>query len=536
MHRLDAPALPEDVRTVVPELRRGEPSIVKPLDEATMAGYALTRDVSGRPALAWRVEIPRGIHHHGDQTLRYLVASLAVVALTSVLLTLLLVERTVLARLQRLIAGIMGIAAGADASRRLPVEGNDELADVGRTANAMLQSLQDAQRVQKESEARYRALVEVSPDAILVTNRGKILFNNTGAERLFGAPAGGLLGTPLRERIHPDSRGKLQVQLGGIDPQSTLAGSAITVGFSRMTEAQILTLDERVVDVELVSVVIDYLGSPAVQAIVRDATDRKRTERELERAKEAAEAANAAKSAFLANMSHELRTPLNAIIGYSEMLEEEARDGGQHALIPDLRNVQTAGRHLLTLINDLLDLSRIEAGKLELQLETCDVRGLVREVAATVHPLAEKNGNTVRVVCPETLDPMMVDPMRLRQVLLNLLGNAAKFTEKGEVLLEVERLDDADEAWIAFRVRDSGIGMSPEQMDRLFQTFSQADPSTTRKYGGSGLGLAISRRLCRMMGGDVTVESRPGQGSVFTVRLPVPGARPPSPPSPPPAS
>jgi PAS domain S-box-containing protein len=523
MHRLDAPALPDDVRSVVPELRRGVPVVVTPLDAYTLAGYALSRDVDGRPALAWRVEIPRGISEHGNATLRYLLASLAVVAITSILLTLLLVERTVLSRLHRLTAGILGIAAGADASRRLPVEGDDELAEVGRTANAMLQSLQDAQRVQKESEARYRALVELSPDAILVTSRGKILFTNSGAERLFGAAPGGLLGTLLRDRIHPDSRGKLQVQLGGIDPQSTLAGSAIHFGFSRMTEAQIVTLDERVVDVELVSVVIDYLGSAAVQAIIRDATDRKRVERELERAKEAAETANAAKSAFLANMSHELRTPLNAIIGYSEMLEEEARDADQEALIPDLRNVQTAGRHLLTLINDLLDLSKIEAGKLELQLEPCDVQGLVREVAATVRPLAEKNGNTVRVTCPE-MEPVVTDPMRLRQVLLNLLGNAAKFTEKGDVTLEVEPESGADEPWVAFRVRDSGIGMSPEQMDRLFQTFSQADASTTRKYGGSGLGLAISRRLCRMMGGDVTVESSPGTGSVFTVRLPAPPA------------
>jgi signal transduction histidine kinase len=286
----------------------------------------------------------------------------------------------------------------------------------------------------------------------------------------------------------------------------------------------VVTVQGRVLEVELVSVVIEYLGKPAVQAIVRDVTERKRAARELQAAKEAAEAANASKSAFLANMSHELRTPLNAIIGYSEMLEEDASDGGQAAIVPDLRKIQAAGRHLLTLINDLLDLSKIEAGKLELTLESCDVSALVREVAATVHPLVKKNGNILRLTCPEDVEPIDVDPTRLRQVLLNLLGNATKFTSKGEVALEVAPEGANGERWIAFRVKDTGIGMTAEQMGRLFQPFSQADASTTRKYGGTGLGLVISRRLARLMGGDVTVESEEGRGSTFTVRLPAPTA------------
>ena len=329
MDRLDVPSLPAEDKPAVAALAAGAPSFVRPLSVESLAGYALTRDVYGTPALIWRVEIPRDVFANGQDTLRYLAASLWLVALTSVLLTLILLERTVLSRLHRLSDGIHAVATNTDASRRLPVEGSDELADLARSGNTMLHSLEEAQRVQQESEARYRALVQLSPDAILVTSRGQILFSNTGAERLFQAESGGLLGTALRDRIHPDSRELLQAHLGGIDPQFTLSPSiTIYPGMSRTVEAQILTVQGRVVDVELVSVVIEYLGQPAVQAIVRDVTERKRAARELQKAKEAAEAANATKRPFLANMSHELRTPLNAIIGYSEMLEEEAREGG----------------------------------------------------------------------------------------------------------------------------------------------------------------------------------------------------------------
>jgi PAS domain S-box-containing protein len=524
MDRLDLPSLPAEDRPALTALTAGVGSFVRPLDEETMAGYALTRDLDGTPALVWRVDIPRHVYANGQDTMRYLAASLSLVALTSVLLTLILIERTVLSRLHRLSDGIRAVAASNDSSRRLPVDGGDELADLARTGNLMLQSLDEANRVQQESEARYRALVQLSPDAILVTSRGQIMFSNTGAERLFQAEPGGLVGTALRDRIHPDSRELVQAHLGGIDPQFTLSPSiTIYPGMSRTTEAQILTVQGRVVDVELVSVVIDYLGRPAVQAIVRDVTERKRAARELQKAKEAAEAANATKSAFLANMSHELRTPLNAIIGYSEMLEEDARAGGHEESVPDLRKIQAAGRHLLTLINDLLDLSKIEAGKLELDLESCDVALIAREVAATVHPLVQKNGNLLRLSIPDSVEPTLADPTRLRQVLLNLMGNASKFTTEGEVALELAAEGEDGNRWIAFRVKDTGIGMTPEQMERLFQPFSQADASTTRKYGGTGLGLAISRRLARLMGGDVTVESEEGKGSTFTLRLPVTG-------------
>jgi signal transduction histidine kinase len=237
-------------------------------------------------------------------------------------------------------------------------------------------------------------------------------------------------------------------------------------------------------------------------------------------ARDAAEAANRAKSAFLANMSHELRTPLNAIIGYSEMLEEDAEASGDTALVSDLRKIRSAGKHLLGLINDVLDLSKVEAGKMKLYLETFDVAGVVSEVVATAQPLMAKNGNRLEVRCAPDVGQLREDVTKVRQVLLNLLSNASKFTEKGTVTLEAVREHDVTGSWVVFRVRDSGIGMTPEQMSKLFQAFMQADGGTQRKYGGTGLGLALCRKFCVMMGGDINAESAPGAGSTFTVRLP----------------
>ncbi|MGE5525081.1 MAG: response regulator [Rhodospirillaceae bacterium] len=230
--------------------------------------------------------------------------------------------------------------------------------------------------------------------------------------------------------------------------------------------------------------------------------------------------ANRMKSQFLANMSHELRTPLNAIMGYSEMLKEDATDAGAPELVPDLERINASGRHLLELINTLLDISKIEAGKMDLYLETFSVPEMVKEVTTVIQPLAEKKSNRLEVRCDRDAGAMHADVTKVRQILFNLLSNACKFTERGTVTLIVQRRRAEGADVVVFSVRDTGIGMTHEQMGRLFQEFSQADASTTRKYGGTGLGLALSRHLCRMMGGDITVESEPGKGSVFTIRLP----------------
>jgi signal transduction histidine kinase len=251
---------------------------------------------------------------------------------------------------------------------------------------------------------------------------------------------------------------------------------------------------------------------------IQDVTERHVILRELEQAREEADEANQAKGLFLANMSHELRTPLNAIIGYSEMLLEEAEDEGDDVQASDLRKIRGAGKHLLGLIDDVLDLSKIEAGQMELVREELDIEALVADVATVARPLVEKRHNQLIVDAKGAAarGPFFGDPLKLRQVLLNLLANAAKFTESGTIRLEVLR----EKGTLRFVVMDTGIGMDVLQRSRLFSVYSQADPAISRTYGGTGLGLAICRRYLDRMNGDIQVVSAPGQGSTFNVVLP----------------
>jgi len=261
---------------------------------------------------------------------------------------------------------------------------------------------------------------------------------------------------------------------------------------------------------------------------IRDITARKNAEHEVNRinsdlkeARDEALAASRAKSQFLANMSHELRTPLNAIIGYSEMLKEDAVESRDRLLISDLGKINSAGHHLLSLINDILDLSKIEAGRMDLYIEEIAVNDLIEEVVEVTQSLLERNSNQLVLVGHDSVGKINADATKLRQILFNLLSNAAKFTTRGQVKLETELSNNAGVECIAFTVTDSGIGMSKEQIDRLFENFTQADASTTRKYGGTGLGLAISQKFCELMGGQISVSSSVGRGSVCPAILPV---------------
>jgi signal transduction histidine kinase len=246
---------------------------------------------------------------------------------------------------------------------------------------------------------------------------------------------------------------------------------------------------------------------------------RRRIEADLVRAREQAEAANHAKSQFLATMSHELRTPLNAVIGYSEMLLDEAEDRDDQQ-VADLRRINSAGRHLLSLVTDVLDLSKIEAGKMELVIHSFDLDKLLDEVAATCRSLMQPNGNELVIERRPALGTVQGDQTKLRQIVMNLLGNAAKFTKRGRITLEAARQRSENGDWISIAVRDTGIGITREALAKLFQNFQQAEATTASRYGGTGLGLALSQRLCRLMGGEISVESEPGQGSCFTIRLP----------------
>jgi len=350
----------------------------------------------------------------------------------------------------------------------------------------------------------FESLLLNSPVAIVSLGLDhEIVSCNPAFERLFGYSSDEAVGRQLDDLISTaDTRSEAEAYT-----REALEHAVHGIGRRRRK-------DGAFVDVEILGVPVAVDGEQlGLMALYHDIT-------ELLEARRDAEAANSAKSQFLANMSHELRTPLNAIIGYSEMLQEEVEDLGQTALVPDLSKIHTAGRHLLALINDVLDLSKIEAGKMELLLEEFDVHAMVEDVATTVRPMIDKNSNRLVVHCPPDVGEMRGDLTKVRQMLLNLLSNASKFTTGGTIDLAVARERDGGDGAVVFRVRDTGIGMTPEQQQRVFEAFSQAEASTSRKFGGTGLGLAISKRFCEMMGGGIELESEPGKGSTFTIRLP----------------
>ena len=297
-------------------------------------------------------------------------------------------------------------------------------------------------------------------------------------------------------------------------------------GGSPLTSSQIIALLEYLfVGLAMVSV-CDALRRAIIQTdmtmadLIMSRTALEAAKEEADAARDAAEVANRAKSAFLANMSHELRTPLSAVIGYSEMLEEEAEDAGEKTMLIDLGKIKSNAKHLLSLINDVLDLSKVEANKMDLYVETIDVEDFVRDVAGTVDALVAKKSNVLILDVGDVTGTLSTDATRLRQCLFNLVGNAAKFTEGGRITLRVRKELVTGVEWLSFAVLDTGIGMTPEQLSRLFQRFVQADETTTRKYGGTGLGLALSRAFARLLGGDISVESTEGEGTCFTVRIP----------------
>ena len=369
-----------------------------------------------------------------------------------------------------------------------------------------------AEEALRESEAKYRTLFEECKDAIVInTPEGKVVDVNQSFLHLFGYARDEVMKMNVREHYaQPADRSRFRQELE-------------QKGAAKDFEVKLRKKDGTEMDCLLTSTAWRAKDGSILgfQGIIRDITERKRVQEELRLAKEAAEEANRAKSVFLANMSHELRTPLNAIIGYSEMLQEEAADLGQEDLTPDLQKIQAAGKHLLALINDILDLSKIEAGRMDLFLETFDVAPMIQDGVTTIQPLVEKNHNTLAVHCADNLGTMRADLTKVRQALFNLLSNACKFTRHGTVTLAVTRQAEVGGEWLTFCVSDTGIGMTAAHLARLFQAFSQAEASTARQYGGTGLGLAITKQFCQMMGGDVTVESESGKGSTFTIRLPV---------------
>lgn len=440
----------------------------------------------------------------------------AIVVLIGSLLTI-LVLRSIIGPLRRL-NRVIGELTEGHYDVEIPKLGGDELGAMAHTLRLFRAGAIEKKQLEEEAERQSRtiaaALEAISEGFVLFDPEDRVVLANSKYCEIFPDFAAAELPGKSFQDLLKRRLESGNVQLEGMSPDDWIAkrlrihrDPAGVVHESRFGDRWVRVSKRKTPDGGTV-------------AVYTDITELKQRQVELERAKSHAESANEAKSRFLASMSHELRTPLNAIIGYSEMLIEEADEQQMGEFVPELEKIAAAGRHLLALINDILDLSKIEANKMEIFLETFDVAALLRDVEATVKPLMAKNRNSFVLDVGDNPGKMHSDQTKLRQNLFNLLSNAAKFTVDGRVELSLRRDRRPDGDWLIFKVSDTGIGMTPAQQERLFDAFTQADASTTRNYGGTGLGLSITRSFCRMIGGVVAVTSELGKGSVFTMEIP----------------
>ena len=515
----------------IPALRKSE------LDLTTNATRLLAENVSLSRGLSARVEelvdnAKRDITGANIAALSVvqwstwiLIAAVVLSLASSVVIVWLYVGRNIIARLTALSDRMLTLAGG-DLKAPLPVGGKDE---IGRMVEALAVFRATAVEMEEANlkeirEARSRltdAIESISEGFSLYDADDKLIVCNSRYRDLFASHADVMQpGTSFETIV------RTAVDRGLIEEADGRSDAWVRERLERHQGPGATHVQHRS-DGRWIRVSERKTASGGVVATYTDITELKQHEAELadlvgklQVARDAADEANRTKSSFLANMSHELRTPLNSIIGVTEMLQEDARDLKREDQIEPLDRVARAARHLLALINDILDLSKIEAGRMELHLESFPVAPVIHDVVNTIETLAARNANRIVVDCGPEVGMMHSDQMRIRQTVLNLVSNATKFTKDGTITISVRRQQEAGGEWITIAVADSGIGMTPEQMGKLFQEFSQADSSTTRQYGGTGLGLAISKRFCQMMGGDIVVESTPGRGSTFTVRLP----------------
>jgi signal transduction histidine kinase/CheY-like chemotaxis protein len=446
-------------------------------------------------------------------TQRTLIFDLLIL-IAGTLLTLAIL-RSIAVPLRHLVGAIDGLSAG-DLSVPIPAAGADEIGAMARTLGMFRDSLKERDRFAAEAERQRKtiaaAIATISEGFVLYDAEDRIVVFNEQFRSIYPGLSDIIKpGTTFNQVLEAVVARQL-VDLGSQSAQEWMAERIArrehSGGFAEYNYGgRYIRISER------------RIQDGGTVAVYSDVTELRQHNLELEQARELSEVANRTKSQFLANMSHELRTPLNAIIGYSEILQEDAVDSGQEELVPDLKKIEGAGRHLLGLINDILDLSKVEAGKMDVFIEDVDIAALVEEVRAIITPLVAKNGNTLELRLGAGVGGMRTDRTKVKQSLLNVLSNASKFTHNGRLTLAVERIQ-ADRPTVQMTISDTGIGMNPEQLGRLFQAFSQADASTTKKFGGTGLGLAITRHFCRLLGGDIAVASREGEGSTFTITLP----------------
>jgi PAS domain S-box-containing protein len=512
VHRLDGETLPADFEEARSHLSEARAAYVNPLSERLLGGYTLLNDIYGKPALILRAEMPRVIYQQGLLSQLYFMGALLLAEIIFAGVILLLLEKSVISRLSSLNDSVRSVANSGDVSSRVYCEGRDEIADMGEAINRMLGSLQLSQKQKQHAEERYRAFMNNIPAiAVIKDSEGHIVYMNEKMSRTYNIKLEDVQGKVLADWIPEEIAKKIRHHDQEVLSTKRLMRFEETIpapdGILRHWMSFRFPLEGP--DGELL-----------VGMVGIDITKRKHAEAALQAAKEMAETANQAKSEFLANMSHEIRTPLNGVVGMTDLalgtdLTTEQREY--------LDTVKLSADSLLTVINDILDFSKIEAGKIDLEMMDFNVRDYLEATLKTLALRGDEKGlELLCEVAPEVPEMARGDSNRLRQIVVNLVGNAIKFTDDGEVALKVQ-VDavEGSDCILHFTVSDTGVGIPPEKQKLIFEPFSQADTSTTRKYGGTGLGLTISTRLVAMMGGKMWVESQVGRGSEFhfTVRL-----------------
>lgn len=467
--------------------------------------------LDGTPSLRLSMLEPRPFAPYGRESLRHLAVALTICCMGFALTVGLVIERRVLARIHRIADDLSDVRGNAHTNRRVAVLGSDELADLAACINTTLDALAASQMRLLESEERFRAIAACSPLGMFVADhRGTILYANTEYQTVCGAAHADPHDNKWWRFVRADDRARLReswhrTATAGVTLHETLRGSG--------PESSAAWLSVHAAPILRDGATLSFVGT------VEDITDRVNTEEALRTAKAAAEAASKSKGDFLANISHEVRTPMTAIIGFADLLSDPDLDAPTRT--QHVATLRRNASHLLTLINDLLDVSKIEAGQMQIDVTECSPWAILADAASLLRPQATAKGIGLELCCDGPIPTTIrTDPTRLRQILVNLIGNAVKFTSRGQVKITVHMTDaESDQPRLSMCVSDTGIGISADQISQLFRPFSQADASTSRRFGGTGLGLTISRSLARLLGGDVTVTSTPGEGSTFRLDI-----------------